>query len=130
MSTDDFLMPTSYVAELNPTGSGTMYLTVGRATSDSVYVHLPIGVSTIQVSWNGAAQIRAQARQLGGFVQNVGLIPAGTEGAVRMMSFQVSVDREGYRLNLISSSEGSNDVNYRAGIVVIPISPPPPAGGG
>lgn len=129
MSTDDFLMPTSYVAELNPTGSGTMYLTVGRAVGDSVYVHLPIGVSTIQVSWNGAAQIRAQVR-LGTFVQNVGLIPAGTAGAVRMMSFQVSVDREGYRLNLVSSSEGSNDVNYRAGIVVIPISPPQPAGGG
>lgn len=124
MSTDDFLMPTSYVAELSPSGTGTMYFTVGRAAGDSVYVHFPLGVSTVQVTWNGAAQIRAQLRKLGGNVQNVGLIPAGTAGAVRMTTFQVSVDEEGYRLNLTSSSEGPNDIDHRAGVVVVPINPP------
>lgn len=124
MSTDNFLMPTSHVAELNPAGTGSMYFTVGRAAGDSVYVHFPLGVSTVQVTWNGAARIRAQLRQLGGNPQTVGEIPPGPAGAVRMVSFQVAADAPGFRLNLTSSSEGPNDVDHRAGIVVVPISPP------
>lgn len=109
-----------YVAYPSADGSSSM-LYSHPGGYNGVYITLPLGVLTVQVTWAGAGEISFRVENDGTLATRwtAITIPAGTAGTARTRVAVIPIDNPEGRFYVRFEGTLATDKNYRAGITIM-----------